>query len=41
MNRRNPERNQERILIAAMGEFSADRTIARYLEQVWAPPARR
>ncbi len=27
--------------IAAMGEFSADRTIARYLEQVWAPPAAR
>ena len=24
--------------IAAMGEFSADRTIARYLERVWAPP---
>ena len=27
--------------IAAMGAFSADRTIARYLEQVWAPPAAR
>jgi starch phosphorylase len=27
--------------IAAMGEFSADHTIARYLAQVWAVPAAR
>ena len=38
-----PEAWAEKALlnIAAMGEFSADQTIARYLAQVWRVPAAR
>ena len=38
-----PQAWAERALmnIAAMGEFSADKTIARYLDQVWSVPAGR